>query len=199
MHTKTRDVMLLSDSDSQHCFSAAVFIFLIQVVFIIMIGMCFSTPAFTVVPPANVLILAARFVCCILMHLKTETDVRHGMIMMKFVIAHSDEFMMPKLAYVVGLMQVLGGLAAEIACIIFVSTINDTIFVIVRFIALSTIADIDDFYYTALPVEHKVKKFERERNLKENNLKVTTRNLNAAEKALKVEEKEWEKINQQFD
>ena len=65
---------------------------------------------------------------------------------------------MSKLAWTVGLMQFLGGLGCELACIVFLSTINKTIDVIIKFIALGSIAKIDDFYAAALPAENKVKK-----------------------------------------
>lgn len=78
--------------------------------------------------------------------------------MMKFVTNHPSEFNMPKVAFCVGLMQFLGGFACEVACITFLSTIDKTIDVIIKFIALGSIAKIDDFYAAALPPENKVKK-----------------------------------------
>lgn len=44
------------------------------------------------------------------------------------------------------------------ACILFLSTINKTIDVIIKFLALSSISKIDDFYAAALPAENKVVK-----------------------------------------
>lgn len=52
----------------------------------------------------------------------------------------------------------LGGFLCEIACIVFLSGINATIDVIIKFLALSSISKIDDFYAAALPAENKVKK-----------------------------------------
>merc|ERR1712100_932685 len=55
-------------------------------------------------------------------------------------------------------MQFLGGFFCEIACITFLSTLDKTIDVIIKFIALGSIAKIDDFYAAALPDENKIKK-----------------------------------------
>jgi len=55
-------------------------------------------------------------------------------------------------------MQLFGGFLCELACIIFLSTINVTIDVIIKFLALSSISKIDDFYAAALPAENKVVK-----------------------------------------
>ena len=78
--------------------------------------------------------------------------------MMKFATNHPNEFTMPKLAFMIGLMQFLGGFFCELACITFLSTLDKTIEVIIKFIALGSIAKIDDFYAAALPPENKVKK-----------------------------------------
>ena len=45
----------------------------------------------------------------------------------------------------------------ELACILYLGSINAEIDVIIRFIALGSIAKVDDFYYSALPAENRVK------------------------------------------
>jgi hypothetical protein len=78
--------------------------------------------------------------------------------MMKFASNNSNQFDLPKVAWWVGFMQLLGGFLCEVACIVFLSTINETIDVIIKFLALSSISKIDDFYAAALPAENKVVK-----------------------------------------
>jgi hypothetical protein len=78
--------------------------------------------------------------------------------MMKFATNHPKEFYKPKSAWFIGFMQFTGGLFCEVACVLFLSTITETIFVIIKFIALGSIAKIDDFYATTLPEENKIKK-----------------------------------------
>ena len=56
-------------------------------------------------------------------------------------------------------MQCLGGLAAEIACILYLSSIDKAIDIIIKFVALASIAKVDDFYAAALPPDgNKIKK-----------------------------------------
>lgn len=56
-------------------------------------------------------------------------------------------------------MQCIGGLAAELACIIYLSSINTAIDIIIKFVALASIAKVDDFYASALPADgNKIKK-----------------------------------------
>jgi hypothetical protein len=119
-----------------------------------------------IIPAPTLETLTARFVCCMLMHLNVEGDIRNGQKMMKYTINHPESFNLPKIAFCIGLMQFIGGLACEFACIFFLSTISLSIDVIIKFIALGSIAKIDDFYASALPEENKVKKNKGKANLK---------------------------------
>lgn len=76
--------------------------------------------------------------------------------MMKYLPNHTKDFSAPVNAFVVGLLQCMAGLATELACIFYLGTINTPIDVIIRFIALGSIAKVDDFYYNALPSENRV-------------------------------------------
>ena len=76
--------------------------------------------------------------------------------MMKFVTNHADEFTNPYYAFEIALMQCLGGISAELFCIIFLCSLSDPITVLIRFIAFSSIGKIDNFYSAALPSEHKL-------------------------------------------
>ena len=69
---------------------------------------------------------------------------------MKYLVNHPEEFSAPKLAFTVGVLQFFTGLLTELACIMFLGSINNPIDVIIRFIALGSIAKIDNFYFAAL-------------------------------------------------
>ena len=77
---------------------------------------------------------------------------------MKYSINHAKDFSNPFYAFFVALMQSLGGLASEIACIIFLCSLSDPINIIIRFVAFASIGKIDNFYADALPDENKIKK-----------------------------------------
>ncbi len=114
---------------------------------------------FTILNPSAVTVLGARFVCTILMHLQVESDMRQGLRMMKYVTNQPFDFSNPGCAFAVALMQTFGGLFAEIACIVYLSNINKAIDVIIKFVALASIAKVDDFYASALPGDgNKIKK-----------------------------------------
>ena len=84
---------------------------------------------------------------------------------MKYATNHPTEFYLPMIAWSIGFMQGIGGILCEIACVLFLSTIEDVLMIIIKFIALGSIAKIDDFYAAALPDENKVKKNRARANL----------------------------------
>ena len=77
---------------------------------------------------------------------------------MKYVTNQPFDFISPSAAFSIGLMQFIGGLAAELACILFLGGIDDPFEVIMMFAALASISKVDDFYFNALPKELRVKK-----------------------------------------
>eukprot|EP00351_Strombidinopsis_sp_SopsisLIS2011_P002173 CAMPEP_0116876924 /NCGR_PEP_ID=MMETSP0463-20121206/8779_1 /TAXON_ID=181622 /ORGANISM="Strombidinopsis sp, Strain SopsisLIS2011" /LENGTH=77 /DNA_ID=CAMNT_0004523841 /DNA_START=1466 /DNA_END=1699 /DNA_ORIENTATION=+ len=77
--------------------------------------------------------------------------------MMKYSVNHHADFRFPGVSFLVGLMQFSGGFAAEILCILFTSTQTDTLDTIVKFIALGSIANVDNFYANALPATYPLK------------------------------------------
>lgn len=149
----------LDMEDVHNSYHAAMFVFGFQCLMILFIGTIIAGDSFEIVLPSNVSVLGARFICTILMHLQVEGDMRQGLRMMKYVTNHPFDFSNPSSAFFVALMQTLGGLAAEIACILFLGSIDKAIDVIIKFVALASIAKVDDIYASALPADgNKIKK-----------------------------------------
>ena len=71
--------------------------------------------------------------------------------MMKYLVNHPHEFSAPRLAFLTGFLQVFTGFMTELCCMIFLGSLNNAIAVIIRFIALGSIAKVDNFYADALP------------------------------------------------
>ena len=158
-HWKVIDELDLNITEVHNAFHAAMFVFGIQCLMIFFIGTMVFSSDFEIVLPGTLSVMGARFICTILMHLQVEGDVRQGLRMMKFVTNHSKDFSNPGSAFFVAVMQTTGGLFAEIACILFLGSINKAIDVIIKFVALASIAKVDDFYASALPGDgNKIKK-----------------------------------------
>ena len=71
--------------------------------------------------------------------------------MMKYVTNQPFDFINPGCAFFVALMQTIGGLMAEIACIVFLGSIDNPMLVIISFVGLASLSKVDDIYFSALP------------------------------------------------
>ena len=148
------------ESVRQSAFRGAAYVFAVQLLMITFVmQVILKSDTFMVCFPKTVFGLGARFVASILMHFNVEPDVRQGIYMMKYVTNHSKDFTNPGFAYAIGLMQMTGGLAAEVLCMLYLTSIRSTIDTIIRFMALASIANVDDWYAGALqgsPLKKKV-------------------------------------------
>ena len=75
---------------------------------------------------------------------------------MKYANNHEEEFSNPHLAFFVGAMQFTSGVAAEVSCIMYLTSLNSPIDVIIKYMALSSIALIDDMFFKAMPQEARI-------------------------------------------
>ena len=155
----------LKPEEIEQSFFNVLCVFFIQIFMIIFLGQIIFGFAdgpplnitFDIGIPASMTVLGSRFICTILMHLQVESDVRQGIRMMKYNCNHRSEFVAPNTAFVIGLMQTVGGLAAEVFCILYLVSIQNPVDVIIRFVALASIAKVDDFYASALPSGNRIK------------------------------------------
>lgn len=83
--------------------------------------------------------------------MSVEGDIGQGIRMMKYVTNQPFDFINPGAAFLVALMQTIGGLNAELACIIFLGSINNPMLVIISFVGLASLAKVDDIYTASLP------------------------------------------------
>lgn len=77
--------------------------------------------------------------------------------MMKYTTNHWANFRNPKTAFIIGFMQMFGGIATELCCMIYLASITNTIDTVIKFIALGNIAKVDDFYAGALAGSYPLK------------------------------------------
>jgi hypothetical protein len=92
---------------------------------------------FKITYPKTFWTLAVRFTCAFMTHLNMMQSVTSGLQMMKYCNNHINEFSAPYFAYSLGLMQILGGMFAEISTITYMSSLDSPIDIIIRFMALN--------------------------------------------------------------
>lgn len=76
LHRQSAVDMRLIPNDWQRALQSAIFIFVIQILLIIMLTVALFSEDEGVLPPVSMKLLVARFICSLLMHMTTEGDVR---------------------------------------------------------------------------------------------------------------------------
>lgn len=71
---------------------------------------------------------------------------------MKYISNHEDEFTNPTVAFMIALMQLVGNLSAEIVNVIALTTRSNAIHCLEHFVAFEMLTNIDNIYFSALPV-----------------------------------------------
>lgn len=77
---------------------------------------------------------------------------------MKYLANHYQDFINPRTAFAIGIMQCFGGLAAEFLCIVYLTSITNTMDTVIKFMALASISKVDDWYAGALQPDYILKR-----------------------------------------
>jgi len=99
-----------------------------------------------------------RFACAFLLHLNMKHHLRNALKMMKYANNHKNDFSSPYYAFTLGMMQLTGCLISEFGTIFYMCSLNSPIDIIIRFMALSQIADVNGIIYRAIPPENRILK-----------------------------------------
>ena len=88
---------------------------------IILQSVVLSKPHFTIVTP-NVDVYVTRFLANLLMHMELIGDVKQGLNMIRYLNTHPEEFNNTTIPFLCGLMQLTGGLGAEMINLFMLAT-----------------------------------------------------------------------------
>jgi hypothetical protein len=79
---------------------------------------------FVITYPSTFWVLTTRFACALLMHLSLLRVAKNALSMMKYACNHSSEFTAPYCAYLLGFMQLSGGLIAEVGATFYMASLD---------------------------------------------------------------------------
>ena len=102
---------------------------------------------------APTMIVFARFICTSILHLSLIDEVTVGMEMMKFAINHQYKFVLYFMAWLNGFLQVTAMIMIETASIGVICSAEDVLDIIFNFIALSIVAEFDNYVFYSLKNE----------------------------------------------
>ena len=106
-----------------------------------------NNKGFTIEPPKDKLILIARFVASMFMHIAVEKDVRSGLNMMKYSVNHYDHFLNPFAAFLFGFLFFAISYFVEINVMIVLTSMPDVMGVVMKYVSLAAISKIPMFYF----------------------------------------------------
>jgi hypothetical protein len=99
--------------------------------------------------------LVARFMASMMMHINVEKDVRSGLDMMKYVVNHYEHFTNPYAPFMLAFIASTIAVIVEINVMIILSSMEDILSVVMKFVSLASIANIPRQYYSSL-TQHKM-------------------------------------------
>lgn len=134
---------------------------------IVLLANFMESEKFLMMPAMTLGIMVPRILSSIMAHLNVEPDIRQGIAMMKYAVNHPQNFKSndPHIiskrkvfyGFILGFSQATIGILVEIAIILFLSSLDSLLAIIMKFVALGAIVKFDDMYASALHSE-KIKK-----------------------------------------
>ena len=104
LNKNVADELFLEPKEVTDAYQSALFVFLIQCFLILLIFLMVLSPDKLIMVPDQFMNLVTRLILVIIMHLVVESDVRQGLIMMKYSTNHPFDFSSPTNAFFIGLM-----------------------------------------------------------------------------------------------
>jgi hypothetical protein len=100
--------------------------------------------------PENYWIVAARFVCGIVLHMALQDELKQGLDNMKYSLNHTWRFENYKIAWLSGFLQATIIYIVESVNFLAILTSFTVLDIVMNFLALVVISEFDDFFYEAL-------------------------------------------------
>ena len=157
----------MNDDEVTAIYLGALMVICIQLTVIGLIGNYEATaPNFVVAPAHQYTITIARFLSYYMMHLNVEPEIRNGLILCKYCLNHPGCFkeaiyhdkdgkrrinviaVLPPFSLAIG--QVLIGIIVEFFVLIYLTSLQKLMDVIIRFVAMAAICKFDDMYAASL-------------------------------------------------
>ena len=115
---------------------------------------CFDfeyTVGYSLITPSDTYVmLVARFMSSLMMHINVEKDVKNGIYMMKYAVNHYQDFTNPYMAFTFGFISMVVSIIVELNVMIILAALPDVLGIIVKYISLATIANVPRYYFASL-------------------------------------------------
>ncbi|CDW76919.1 UNKNOWN [Stylonychia lemnae] len=136
-----------SEANANKYFSTCAFIFIVQLLLILLV--VYDIAVFDL-PSVTVPVFLTRITCAALLHMQLEGEIRQAIQMFNYarVMVYQRKYRIAML--LISLMQVVSAFATELLSILLICNQDSVSNVLMNFIALGVIAEIDDIYARSL-------------------------------------------------
>ena len=93
----------------------------------------------------------SQFVAATLLHMELIREIQQGVNMIKYLAQNTEKFDKPVIPLIVALMQMTGGLFAEVCNLLVLTQRHDPIHCLEHFVAFEILTSVDNIYFAALP------------------------------------------------
>ena len=101
-------------------------------------------------PPPNISVVLSRFICGIFLHISQEDEIKAAFKMMKYTINHPWKFEHWFIAFLVNFLQFIVLVLVESVCIALLILQENVLDVLMNFISLTIITELDDYLFQTL-------------------------------------------------
>ncbi|TNV72290.1 hypothetical protein FGO68_gene10053 [Halteria grandinella] len=166
-------------------FTNSLYIFGFQTVLSFLVGLQFFSQDFSFTL-GDFPIFITRYVCAILLHLQLLNEIKQSLDMQKYLANHTEQFSSRLAPYLIALMQLFGALFTEVINLCLICGQSSIMDVIINFIALGAISQIDDFYANSLSYCPVKEALENPIVVKNRSRDISFRDRNAKSKAIRL-------------
>ena len=160
-HDTTAKAMNLTYHDRAYAFEGATFCFITQTILIVLISLFILSSSYptAIGIPDKPMPFLCRFISTYLMHITLEPQMRMSLRMMKFIVNHPNEFTMYGYAFICAFQFFIVTLITEVLSVLYLSTLESVVEILVREVTLAAVAKIGKFYANSLQKTVKLKNF----------------------------------------
>lgn len=115
-----------------------------------------TSTKFVMNPASSFQLIVARFLASMLMHLQVEKEAQLGLTLMKYSINHHENFTTPYPAFFLAFLHFLVNISVEVNVIIILTSIQDVLETLMKYVALAVASNIPRFYFGSLLSDNKM-------------------------------------------
>ena len=123
---------------------------LLQFVCVFFVWIYANGPKFQVKQADSFILIVARFISSMMMHLQVEQDLQLALTLMKYSVNHHENFTSPYPAFLLAFLHFINNVSVEINVILIFTSIQDVVDTLIKYVSLAVASRVPAFYFQSL-------------------------------------------------